>query len=459
MSVKYKESSKIKVLLFFYFTLSTFLLISTENINVLVVLAVCYGVFSIYNFVNQTAKRLPLGEIAVLVFFIENCFSLLVLVLNNKSLGNHLGDSYYCLIPEFEFLTFSFLASQAFLFGYYILLNEKNNIWKNFIQKKIYIINQKVLVWIIVVSFLGNIVIFLNVKSLFQIAYFFNKLLFCSFIGLIFSSKSINIFYLIISVSILFLTAIRTGMTGELIYFLLYAMLLFLLKINYNNFQSKLTIYAVLLLGFVTLTLIQNSKTSYRNEVWLGSREASLSTFSNVLKKEINNYNLLDLDSYTGMLYRLNQGYLVSAAMVKVPSQVSFVNGETIISSLKDAFIPRIFDPDKEEAGGRLKISRFTNLVLVGSTSMNIGLLGESYVNFGKVGAIFFIFIFGLLFAYFEQTVLSYGEKNIMVIIMFPIFFSSLVGSGGDFLMLLNTIVKGTVFIFFILSIIPEIKK
>jgi hypothetical protein len=459
MITEYIDSNRTKISLIFFFIFSVLLLTNVVDRNLLVGLIILYVFFSVSNFVNQTSKRLPLGEIAALVFFIENCFSLLVLYLNKENLGNKTGDTYYCLTPENDYLIFSFLASQAFLIGYYMVLNVNSNIWRDFVKKKIYEIDSKLLVWIIAVSFLGNIFILLNIKSLFQIVYFFNKLLFCSFVGLIFSSKRINYIYLFISLSILIFTSLRSGMTGELIYFSLYAMLLYLLKTNSDNIQSKFKVYSILFLSFIILILLQNSKVSYRNEVWLGNQEASIQTFSNVLNKEINNYDFWNLKSYSGLIYRLNQGYLVSATMVKVPTQVPFVNGETIFSALKDSLIPRVIDPEKEEAGGRKKMLLFTNLILVGSTSMNIGLLGEAYVNFGRVGAIIFIFIFGLFFAYFEMTFLYYGKKNIMLIVMFPIFFSSLIGSGGDFLMLFNTIVKGTLFVLFVLSIIPRLKK
>ena len=46
--------------------------------------------------------------------------------------------------------------------------------------------------------------------------------------------------------------------------------------------------------------------------------------------------------------------------MEKVPSSQPFVYGETIISSFLDALLPRILNPDKQQAGGVSRIKRFT---------------------------------------------------------------------------------------------------
>jgi hypothetical protein len=79
---------------------------------------------------------------------------------------------------------------------------------------------------------------------------------------------------------------------------------------------------------------------------------------------------------------------------------------------------------------------------------MNIGLLGESYANFGKYGSILFLFFYGLLIGLFEKNIMNYSLKNPVILVFFPIFFQSMVGSGSDFLMVFNGILKSLILIF-----------
>ena len=138
-------------------------------------------------------------------------------------------------------------------------------------------------------------------------------------------------------------------------------------------------------------------KTDYRAKVWASKEQITTQSFYNTVNTNFDSKSPINVDFYMPLIFRLNQGYLVTAVMHKVPSQEPFADGNTITTAVIDAFVPRFLNPEKEEAGGRQKIKRFTNITLVGETSMNIGLLGESYANFGKVGSVAFMFVYGLL--------------------------------------------------------------
>ncbi len=203
----------------------------------------------------------------------------------------------------------------------------------------------------------------------------------------------------------------------------------------------------VAVLGIWALALLQNIKGDYRQRVWGGSSQASSTSFLGSLQKGITSASFVDKEFYLPLLYRLNQGYIVSAVMEKVPAYEPYAGGSTLATAVRDAFVPRMLNENKEEAGGRQKIPRFTNLVLVGSTSMNIGILGETYANFGKNFGILFLLFYGLLIGLFEKSILSYSLKKPIILVLFPIFFEILVGSGSDFLMAFNSIVKSLMFI------------
>ena len=104
---------------------------------------------------------------------------------------------------------------------------------------------------------------------------------------------------------------------------------------------------------------------------------------------------------------RLNQGWIISRVMIWVPESEPFARGETILSSIRAALLPRILDPGKATAGGFANLPRFTGLTLIGGTSMNLGMAGEMYANFGRERAVFAVFVYGIalgsLFAMFVR--------------------------------------------------------
>ena len=59
--------------------------------------------------------------------------------------------------------------------------------------------------------------------------------------------------------------------------------------------------------------------------------------------------------------------------------------------------MPRLIDSGKTQAGGVANMSRYTGLVLAGTTSMNLGYAGEMYANFGYWGGIAGCFFYALL--------------------------------------------------------------
>ena len=412
-----------------------------------------FFLFLLIDFFSNINFRLPLGEIFSLIFFIENCFSLSILYLNKEELNLTNRSTYYCFIPEYDFLIFSFIACQALYLGYSVMPKKHLHRWKDFILKDIKRINVLTLYQMLALSFVGSSFSLFNISSLNQVVFFFNILFYCVSFALMFNDRKINVLFFVIIIQFLLISTASSGMTGMLIYFLLYFALLIALKINKITTLGYMGLLAVFLMSFIALSVLQSTKSIYRSRVWRGNQEASLYGFYDVYRSEIDVFEIQNVTSYAPLLFRLNQGYLVSSTMVKVPKFVDYSYGQTILNAMKNALIPRMFDSNKETAGGRTKIKEFTNLELIGSTSMNIGYLGEAYVNFGKQGAVIFIFFLGLSLKVFENYILKISKARPIVLVLFPIFFFSLIGTGSDFLSLFNSIVKGFFFVFFILLV------
>jgi hypothetical protein len=109
---------------------------------------------------------------------------------------------------------------------------------------------------------------------------------------------------------------------------------------------------------------------------------------------------------------RLNQGWIVSRVVAWVPAMEPFAGGETILTAVRSAVVPRILDPDKPLAGGFDNFPRFTGWTLVGGTSMNLGMIGELYANFGATGSIVGCFAYGLLLSLLFRRIAHWAEAS-----------------------------------------------
>jgi hypothetical protein len=96
---------------------------------------------------------------------------------------------------------------------------------------------------------------------------------------------------------------------------------------------------------------------------------------------------------------RLNQAYLVGAAVVYLTSTEAFAGGATI----REAFtglIPRVIWPDKPGvAGSSGWASRLTGMEFAEGTSVGLGQILEFYGNYGTMGVVIGMFLFGGIIA------------------------------------------------------------
>jgi hypothetical protein len=450
--------SSSKIMMFFYFVLSLVCVLVNVDMSTWLYLEVIYLFISVVNFKNTFKERFPFGELITIVFFLENAFAIsMIYYLQGDQLQT--GSYYYTRIPIEEYLPFSFLASQAVLLGYY-LVRMPSEIWRGFIRDFNSIVKKNTLDQLLIVGVIGALLNIFKIPFVGYVAYVLNYFLTSALIGYALYYKSPSNRYFLFGLGLNLVSAIRGAMFGGLIYFVAYFVLLYLFLLIQSGKKLKWGSFVFVgVAGTMLLALMQNVKGDYRSDVWRGSAEAGTSVFINTISDNLSLSNFADVEFYLPLLYRLNQGYQVSAVMERVPSNEPFANGRTIVSSLSDALVPRILNPLKEQAGGKDKIARFTYLILSKGTSMNIGYLGEAYANFGKVGGVCFIVAFGFFLALFEKKVLLYSKKQPLILVLFPIFFQIMVGTGRDFLMLLNGTVKGILIILIVLYFIEKASR
>ena len=94
-------------------------------------------------------------------------------------------------------------------------------------------------------------------------------------------------------------------------------------------------------------------------------------------------------------------GYLeyFSNAVANVPDNISHENGHLLKTNLEFALIPRVLNPNKGRKDDKSKVEKYTDFHFgsYGGSSFSLGHYCEAYIDWGRWGMAFQMFIFGLI--------------------------------------------------------------
>lgn len=425
-----------------------FLVLRVDSFDFWATYTITFFIFLLVQLRNSILKGFPLAEIITISYLVQNSLAIVVLqILDGQNYV--VGDDYYLMVPINQYLPFSVISISFFYLGTksVSLPNER---WYEFVITLTSKMKLKEVYFLLAIGVLGLVSKPIVPASFQYVSTVLAQIFPAALLTYTFYSKKIFNIYFLIGLIFEIYAVIEGGMFGSFIYFIIYYGLLFLMLLSIKGYKIPYA-YAFMaaFVGILLFATLQNIKIDYRKKIW--DTESINNAIDNDNKSEffksislVFSGEVFSKDYYIPLVTRLNQGWLVSAVMEKVPAEEPFAKGETLITSARDAFVPRYFMPDKEEAGGRAKIKRFTNKPLVGFTSMNIGLLGESYANFGTVFGSLFFLLWGCFLSNFERKILNASKKHPLFLIAFTIYFGVFITSESDFLYILNTITKAT---------------
>ena len=278
-----------------------------------------------------------------------------------------------------------------------------------------------------------------------------SQLIFIGAIYIWFTPKSKNkTFYLIVVFMAPVVQAVQEGMFGTVVFWGLFMMMLLSLRYKVSFIFKVLPISV----GFLLMLFIQSIKSDYRQMTYFLADGGNLTISAQVgimqglWKQRMETPELLfGPVMMSSVIDRANQGKLVSMAISYVPASEPFADGETIYSHLLASFIPRFLWPDKPEVGGRANMIRFTGYEPNAVTSMDIGPLGDGYVNFGAKGNIIFMFLYGFAFSLVLYKLFSIGiGGQWSMILWIPLFYAGAVKMDSSFLACAGHIIKSGIF-------------
>jgi hypothetical protein len=161
-------------------------------------------------------------------------------------------------------------------------------------------------------------------------------------------------------------------------------------------------------------------KSDYRNSLNQGTGEQVVLISVGEREESINRL-LSDVDAakmekaFEDLLLRIGTVQILGDTIAYVPSIVPYERGKVWAGAFSHIFKPRLFFPDKAEIQDSDETRRYTGIEVAGKdqgTSIGIGFVAESYVDFGPVFMFVPIFGVGLLFGLiYKILVINTNEK------------------------------------------------
>jgi hypothetical protein len=309
-----------------------------------------------------------------------------------------------------------------------------------------------------ILLFVGGVA-FTFINNLFPLGFiseFFSGLAKVGVLYLLFSGHRGRYVILYSYLGLMLIEALGRGMIGEFFWWIsLIGM--FYLMLHPFSLAKKLA-YASLF--FICIGILQSIKGEYRMAVWNDRGElagmSSVDVYRHLFTERLSFEQIFAAEETLNSLSRLNQGYLTSMAIEYTPANEPFAKGETIAAAIASSLVPRVLWPNKPQAGGAAKMQRFAGVDIQGS-GMNIGILGEAYVNFGFAGAAVLMFFYGLLLNFVYSKFLMIGQSNPYILLWIPLAFFGLMSVETDFVTTLNHLIKFLVFFYFLNKILTQV--
>ncbi|MGD0362289.1 MAG: O-antigen polysaccharide polymerase Wzy [Bryobacteraceae bacterium] len=171
---------------------------------------------------------------------------------------------------------------------------------------------------------------------------------------------------------------------------------------------GALTIY----LGLSVFVSYMRDRTDIRATVW---GEQSFEDRFDKISKTVTTFEWFDPGNFEHLQRiddRLNQNFLVGAAVYQLGQTQNFARGDTLWDALL-ALIPRAIWPDKPiTAGSGNLASRYTGIDFASGTSVGVGQVMEFYLNFGTPGVVIGFMIMGVLVTSFDWQAAERLARN-----------------------------------------------
>ncbi|SER31340.1 hypothetical protein [Pedobacter rhizosphaerae] len=209
----------------------------------------------------------------------------------------------------------------------------------------------------------------------------------------------------------------------------------FILYLFINEKLTKKEYSFMLFAGVILFNMLvvwQFIKPDYRSYLSGGEQAQIVSVSRNdALTKAFELGNAINQDKYqdavTALIDRISYIDIFSASISYVPISRPHTHGRLWLDAIKRVLMPRLFFPGKTAINDSEKTMMYTGLGFAGNeqgTSISMGYVAETYVDFGFPMMLLPLFLFGLLIGFMFKYIINHSYNDIWgICLVIPLFF------------------------------------
>lgn len=405
--------------------------------NLLSILGIGIVLLVAYHFVRALGKRLPILELIVLVAGLQ---WIIGPAIEYQASSHHY--KYYMYVEEAVYM--AYVVPAYGVFALIIVYGVKKGLALNLSIEKFpkFAHYGK---YILLVGILFDFAGLFAPGGLKFVFFLLSNFKYAGALILLFSIRKWDRYLFYGALAYLFLTSIRSGFFHDLLLWGVFFYMFWAYKVKPN---VKLNII-IIACGMIFATIIQAIKADFRENIASGYQGNYVTLFFDSIGQRITaEEEVGGIEEEEHLNVRLNQGWIISAIMEHTPRMQPYANGSTVREAIFASALPRFLNPDKKIAGGVENFEKFTGLPLGENTSMGMSIIGEAYANFGVVGGVLFMAIWGFVLIKFWYLIARQVAKNQLLLFFIPLMFLQVVKAETELVVVLNHLVKSLILIF-----------
>jgi hypothetical protein len=225
----------------------------------------------------------------------------------------------------------------------------------------------------------------------------------------------------------------------------------------------RMTMAMALIVGIMALGLLQTIKPTFRASLVEERPSGPVEAFTrltSMLWERISEGHAFDPNADTGdTLVRFNQGWIIARIMTHVPAEEPYAAGQTLADAAIFTIVPRFLVPSKREGASTQLFFRFTGIKLPPNTRMGLGVIGELYANFGRLGGVLATLVYGGVMGWILLFFAVRAQKNPLWWAVAPAVLLPCVEPGFNVEDVTNHIVKGAVVFMIVWKLCPPVQR
>ena len=370
-------------------------------------------------------------------------------VLSYNWLSDFQDINYRMQIPEYEYFSYAIPAVVMFILGLHVNAKTYQGEVLNQQALERFMLPMKNLPYVFIAA--GFVASFFTFDVSSELTFFVYLLSDIKYVGvfiIIITGKKLRPAATIVVYGSIISSSLGHGMFHDLLTWLIFLGSVYCIKYKPNNIV-KLVAAAVFILFIL---VVQQIKGSYRTAIGIEGKEGGIGTFASTYEEKVNtDAGFFSLENLGPSASRINQGFIISYIMRRVPAIVPFEYGSELYSLVEAAVLPRFLAPNKLRAGDRTLFGKYTGIELREGTSMALGSIGDAYLNFGLYGGMLFMFFLGLLYNEILKFLNRKQYSFPLLLIFSPIIFYYPIRPDCELQTILGHIVKSIFVIFLIM--------